>query len=136
MRERLEFAAYFAHRDHGVGLPVRRGLLRWRCPMIRLQTWLPPRPLEEDLQRPLVELLDRLARVPWTHVPLGEHRACSTGAKLKAMGTKRGWLDFQFLLPPYGRFACLEIKRRGGKPSDVKRDVHDTSGPSAASSRW
>ena len=69
----------------------------------------------------------------WTHLPFGEHRSAITGARLKRMGTKRGWPDF-ILLPPmqivpnmldtkrkvslYPRPCFLELKRKGGKLTD------------------
>jgi hypothetical protein len=35
----------------------------------------------------------------WTHLPFGEKRSAVTGARLKRMGTKRGWPDFILLSP-------------------------------------
>lgn len=69
----------------------------------------------------------------WTHFPAGEERVAyervnkktgetyrysPAGARLKRMGLKAGWLDFQFVLPN-GQFASAEVKRpRGGTLSD------------------
>jgi hypothetical protein len=53
----------------------------------------------------------------WTHIPSGEVRDMRTAAKLKQMGTKRGWPDF-LLVSPDGAIRCLELKRIGGKLTD------------------
>jgi hypothetical protein len=69
--------------------------------------------------------------LPWTHFPAGELRDrverkradgstytfSPAGARLKRMGLKPGWHDFQFVLPN-GQFACAEVKRIGGEYSD------------------
>ena len=68
----------------------------------------------------------------WTHLPFGEYRgdperAKITGARLKRMGTKKGWPDFILLAPrrqpePGGVFLpgahFLELKRKGGQLTD------------------
>jgi hypothetical protein len=59
----------------------------------------------------------------WTHLPFGEHRSATTGARLKRMGTNRGWPDFIFFAPAIedsegSRPGCvylLELKRKGAK---------------------
>jgi hypothetical protein len=56
----------------------------------------------------------------WTHLPFGEHRSATTGARLKRMGTNRGWPDFIFFAPAIddctpGCVYLLELKRKGGK---------------------
>jgi len=48
----------------------------------------------------------------YTHFPAGELRDDKTGAKLKRMGLKAGWPDFQ-LVSPQGLFHALELKRAG-----------------------
>lgn len=50
----------------------------------------------------------------YTHFPAGEKRDEKTGIKLKAMGLKTGWPDFQ-LVAPTGLFHALELKRVGGE---------------------
>jgi hypothetical protein len=57
----------------------------------------------------------------WTHIPSGEVRDMRTAAKLKQMGTKRGWPDF-LLVSPDGAIRCLELKRIGGKLTDDQAD--------------
>ncbi len=58
--------------------------------------------------------------VAWTHFPAGEKRTAKTGAKLKRMGLKPGWPDFQFVVPvrigqgTTGRYVGIEIKKKGG----------------------
>lgn len=55
--------------------------------------------------------------LPYTHFPAGERRDERTGGKLLSMGLKRGWPDFQLLLPG-GRIAFIELKRGDGQLSD------------------
>jgi len=73
----------------------------------------------------------------WTHLPFGEHRSAITGARLKRMGTKRGWPDFILLAPPdepidgghfdprwlFGRVHFLELKRKGAKLTPEQEEV-------------
>lgn len=75
--------------------------------------------------------------LPWTHFPAGEERVSyervnrktgetyrysPAGQRLKRMGLKTGWFDFQFVLPN-GQFASAEVKRpKGGKLSDEQID--------------
>ena len=66
----------------------------------------------------------------WTHLPFGEHRNAITGARLKRMGTKRGWPDFILLPPlpdehvPWARIAhFLELKRKGGLLTDEQFEL-------------
>lgn len=72
--------------------------------------------------------------LPWTHFPAGEerpsverigrdgkpYRYSPTGARLKRMGLKPGWLDFQFILPN-AQFASAEVKVGSGAPSPDQR---------------
>lgn len=48
--------------------------------------------------------------LPYTHFPAGEKRDERVGGKLKKMGLKAGWPDFQFILPN-GQAAFIELKR-------------------------
>jgi hypothetical protein len=74
--------------------------------------------------------------LPWTHFPAGERRGdeiersredgttyffSPSGARLKRMGLKPGWLDFQFILPN-GQFATAEMKRPDGRWSDDQKE--------------
>jgi hypothetical protein len=88
-------------------------------------------PLEFAVHCQVADTLRRWATPDWmwTHVPLGERRSPVTGARLKRMGTQRGWPDFILIAPldyyvlrPY----FLELKRRGGK----------LSAPQAAFAAW
>jgi hypothetical protein len=58
--------------------------------------------------------LDKWLHADWryTHFPAGELRHPKVGEKLKRMGLKTGWPDFQ-LIAPTGLFYALELKRQG-----------------------
>ena len=58
----------------------------------------------------------------WTHFPAGEKRNIVTAARLKRMGLRPGWLDFQFA-GPNRQMLFLELKRRGSKPSDAQEHL-------------
>lgn len=78
----------------------------------------PPAALEFRTCCALADTLDRFLTPGWryTHLPFGENRSASTGARLKRMGTRRGWPDYLFCGP--GRaLLFLEMKRKGGRPS-------------------
>ena len=55
------------------------------------------------------------SHVLWSHLPFGENRSAITGARLKRMGTKRGWPDY-LVLHDRGTIA-LELKAEKGKRS-------------------
>lgn len=57
--------------------------------------------------------------LPYTHFPAGEARDERTGGKLKRMGLKAGWPDFQFILPK-GQVGFIELKKPGESLSDVQ----------------
>lgn len=61
------------------------------------------------------DTLKRCARPDWrwTHFPAGELRETVTGERLKRMGLKPGWPDYQFVSPA-GQIHFLELKRRRG----------------------
>lgn len=79
------------------------------------------------------------AHLPWTHFPAGENRGdhvervdrrtgqtyrySPAGARLKRMGLKPGWHDFQFVLPN-GQFACAEVKRLHGGALSLEQIDH------------
>ena len=95
---------------------------------------------EFNLHVMVADVLERWATPgwQWTHLPFGEHRNAITGARLKRMGTKRGWPDF-ILLPPlkivpnmlaperkiplYPRPCFLELKRKGGKLTEEQSEL-------------
>ncbi len=55
--------------------------------------------------------------LPYTHFPAGERRDKAAAGKLKAMGLKPGWPDFQFILPN-GQAAFIELKADRNDLSD------------------
>lgn len=59
----------------------------------------------------------------WTHLPFGENRNPVTGARLKRMGTQRGWPDFILCSPYPPKAHFLELKRQGGELSDEQRKL-------------
>lgn len=68
---------------------------------------------------------DHLARilppdVLWSHLPFGENRSAITGARLKRMGTQRGWPDYMILHP--GGVLAIELKASKGRPSEEQCD--------------
>jgi hypothetical protein len=56
------------------------------------------------------------ADVLWSHLPFGENRSAITGARLKRMGTKRGWPDYLLMHP--GGVLAIELKADKGRPSE------------------
>lgn len=90
----------------------------------RLQGW-PRRVAEADIQRAVVDLLQRSARpgVAWNHIPSGEKREHQTGAILAGMGHKPGWPDI--VLVRDGHFYGLELKREGGRLSPAQIAAHE-----------
>jgi hypothetical protein len=83
----------------------------------------PPEP-ELNLQCAVADILDRWGTRGWkfTHLPMGERRNVITGARLKRMGTKRGWPDFILLSPYPSRAHFLELKRLGAKLTDEQQE--------------
>ena len=79
-------------------------------------------PLEITMHVALERLLCLSLNPEWlyTHIPSGEYRDKVTAARLKAMGLKAGWPDFIFMGP--GKVFFLELKRKGGKPSEAQRE--------------
>jgi hypothetical protein len=96
---------------------------------------LPP-PMEFNTHVQLADILRRWCNPQWrwTHFPSGENRDhrinprngkrySPTGARLKRMGTQKGWPDFQFFGPQRATF-FLELKRpKRGAVSDEQADV-------------
>jgi hypothetical protein len=64
------------------------------------------------------------ASVLWSHLPFGENRTVITGARLKRMGTQRGWPDY--LLLHDGGVLALELKAPKGKQSEHQKAFGDT----------
>ena len=71
-------------------------------------------PKEITLQFSVAKFLKDFCHADWryTHFPAGELRDEKTGAKLKRMGLKAGWPDFQ-IVSPQGLYHALELKRQG-----------------------
>lgn len=90
--------------------PVRRKVVINRAPPIS----------ERQLHLSVAGLLRKFAdpdRWIWTHLPFGGKRPATTGALLKAMGTRPGWPDFIFI-GPLGAIHFLELKIRNGELSE------------------
>lgn len=98
----------------------------------------PHRDREIDRHEEIASYLDAAwpKHLPWTHFPAGETRGdhvkrkrpdgstylfSPSGARLKRMGLKLGWLEFQFILPN-GQFATAEVKRPEGSLSQAQVD--------------
>lgn len=58
--------------------------------------------------------------VLWTHFPAGEARNAVTGARLKRMGTQRGWPDYLVLHD--GGVLAIELKAEKGKQSSEQME--------------
>lgn len=81
---------------------------------------------EEHMQILLVNWLHRTYPGAWEathHSPNGGHRNKATGARMKLMGTRRGFPDLVTFLPKHG-FAGLvvELKWGRGQTSDEQND--------------
>ena len=76
----------------------------------------PPPPLEFNSHVVIADMLRRWCSPAWewTHVPSGEKRHIGTAMKLKRMGVRPGWPDFQFA-GPNAKMVFLELKRQGYK---------------------
>jgi hypothetical protein len=84
----------------------------------------PPSPLEFASQCFLADTL-RVCCNPawqWTHVPMGERRHIATAKRLKRMGVRPGWPDFQFA-GPNAKMAFVELKRKGKKASEAQETI-------------
>lgn len=77
---------------------------------------------EEAIQRAVIQHLKLMATpgVVYFHCPNGEARSKATGARLKAMGVRRGVADLCIVLPS-GRSAFLELKSAKGRQSDDQK---------------
>jgi hypothetical protein len=92
-----------------------------------------PEPLEEQIQRSLVEHLRWRARpgIIYFHAANGGWRFKRTAGNLKAMGVRPGvadlivwWSD----VPSVTRVLCLELKRPGGKQSPEQKQFQADCG--------
>jgi len=60
--------------------------------------------------------------IPWTAIePAG--RGPRDGARQKAKGVNPGFMDYQFLLPPFGTYLGLEGKSKTGSPSESQKET-------------
>jgi hypothetical protein len=55
----------------------------------------------------------------WSHLPFGENRSEITGARLKRMGTQKGWPDYLVIYD--GKFVGLELKTATGRVSPEQK---------------
>ena len=62
-------------------------------------------------------------KYPATHLPMGEWRAPRTAAKLKRMGVKPGWPDWE-ILGPNGVTIRIELKPEKGILSPAQKTFH------------
>jgi hypothetical protein len=62
-------------------------------------------------------------RIPWSHFPAGENRSAITGARLKRMGTQKGWEDYLILAD--GTPVAIELKAPKGRTSPEQNDFAD-----------
>jgi len=82
-------------------------------------------PSELSEQIALADVLDRARpRLDWFHVPNGGYRNRQEAVMLRRSGVKAGVPDVVILTPALGaiRGAVVELKRKGGVPSDVRPD--------------
>lgn len=82
-------------------------------------------PAEDVDHLAVARYLDTLGLL-WQHSPNSGKRNVVAGAKLKQMGMRRGFPDFQIFdappLHPNAKGVCIELKRaRGGRVSDEQR---------------
>lgn len=56
----------------------------------------------------------------WFHPANGELRNKATGGRLKRMGVKPGVSDILLHKAPYAQLHALELKAKGGKPSEAQ----------------
>lgn len=55
----------------------------------------------------------------WSHLPFGENRSEVTGARLKRMGTQKGWPDYLVIYG--GKVVGLELKTPTGRVSPEQK---------------
>lgn len=80
----------------------------------------------EDVDHLAVARYLNLLGLLWQHSPNGGKRTPVAGAKLKQMGMRKGFPDFQIFdappLYPCAKGVCIELKRqKGGTVSDEQR---------------
>jgi hypothetical protein len=56
----------------------------------------------------------------WFHPANGEYRAVPTANRLKRMGVQPGVSDFVLVSPVGAQVHCLELKRKGAKPTEAQ----------------
>jgi hypothetical protein len=84
-------------------------------------------PSELQIQISVVARLRLQCRpgIVWYHCPNGELRPDKQGAKLKAMGVRRGVSDLQFIFPDGRPNLFLELKARGRPLNDDQKIFRD-----------
>lgn len=87
---------------------------------------------EFDLQKFTAAILGLKAKpgVIWFHPPNGEHRSKRTGAKLQAMGVRKGVADMVVIMPGgLAHFLELKMPKGATKPEQrLFRDACDLAG--------
>lgn len=78
---------------------------------------------EEILHRHVAQFLDVVIKPPmiWTTIPAGGG-GLIRGAKLKAMGLKKGWPDI-IVIAPGPHIIAIELKAKEGKQSPEQKAV-------------
>lgn len=105
--------------------------------------------IEQGIQIAVVDVLAwrKAAGVVFFHPPNEAKRAsfksqktgktvCIEGAILKRMGARSGVSDLCFSIPPNGRFAALELKAPGEKPTPNQREFIEAVAASGGLSDW
>ena len=85
-------------------------------------------PREIAIHGSIIDVLTRWASPGWlfSHFPSGEARDAKTGAKLKRLGTKKGWPDLILFSPQRSNGAFfLEVKRRTGRLTEEQKAFRD-----------
>lgn len=78
---------------------------------------------EEITQRGIAAYLDQ-AMPPdylWTAIEAAG-RGGRDGKRQQLKGVKPGWMDLQFLLPPFGTYLGIEVKSKTGSPSPSQKE--------------
>ena len=90
-------------------------------------------PTEAVIHKSVAELLTTALKpvVVWTTVEVSNQRGGEAArwqqVKNKMRGVKTGWPDIQMFWPyqNYTKGLCIELKRKGGKPTDIQLTCHD-----------
>lgn len=83
-------------------------------------------PTEAQLHDAVADFLRKAmpAEIPWTTFPLGGGGALR-GAFLRRKGTRKGWPDLQFVVPPRGRLIAIELKTKSSVSEEQAETIGD-----------